>query len=182
MLPAEFPGQDARPGRRADGRGAKRVGKANPALCQSVDMGSLDDLVSHATQQVPAMVVGHQENDVWRPLRGLTARACSCSAARRRQTEKPSAIKGVTDRHQVSLPAPSTIPPAARSGFGRCIPLEPAGAITREEASTVKVTPSASQAQAAGGSTPGRPRPRSVQARSDRPQPVYRALLHVPRP
>ena len=77
MLPTEFPSQDACPGRGADRRGAKRVGEANPPCCQPIDIGSLDDLVSHATQQVPAMVVGHQENNVWRPLGGLATRARS---------------------------------------------------------------------------------------------------------
>ena len=72
MLAAELAGQDARPRRGADGRRAERVCEPRAPRCQRVDVGRADDVVPRAAEQVPAMVVGHQEDDVRGPGIGLS--------------------------------------------------------------------------------------------------------------
>ncbi len=66
--------EDARAIRHADRRGNEAVLKDHALLGQPIDVGRTDDIVAHAAQRVPPLVIGQQEDDI-RPLRlgGVTS-------------------------------------------------------------------------------------------------------------
>ena len=57
-------GEDARPIGHANRRGHEDVVEDHSAGGQAVDVGCLDDLITHAPQGVPTLVVGQEHDDI----------------------------------------------------------------------------------------------------------------------